>query len=178
MVGELVALGLLFTPVLVYFVASLILGPIDRVAKTHNAPLRFRIIDFFCLVVELQIAFGLAVQFDEPRERFIVGGLGTSLAVVMWFAGVRTLSKAEIEDSRRRAAFNWFVLPFSYIGILAVAPLVLSLFGYSTTIPVWHLLTAMGVPPGLVLCGVLARWIASGAAQVDKSSTETENPPA
>lgn len=176
MVFPFVVVALFVATSLVYLVAKLILGPIDRVAKAHNAPLRFRIIDFFCLVVELQIAFGLVVQFDESSTKIVFGVFVISVVVVMWFAGVRTLSKAEIEDPRRRAAFNWFVLPFSYVGILAAAPLVIGLFGYRSTIPAWHLLTAIAVPPALVLCGVLARWIASGAAQVDDSSTETENP--
>lgn len=125
--------GVLIVPTLcTWMVARWILGPIAEAAKRGKEKVQYRIIDFFCLVVEMQAVTAVIVAVTERGERGFRGLLllfGTASVLALWVGGVQTLSRAGILDPRRRTVFNWIVLPAASIGALVLVPLVFYLVG-------------------------------------------------
>ena len=106
---------------IIFKVARSILGPYDQAAKALKRPTRYQIVDFFCLIVELQLVFACFALVDLADVAAVVAVSFICLSVLaMWYTGVTVLSHAGIEDPWRRAAFNWFVLPMTYVGSLAI----------------------------------------------------------
>jgi len=120
--------GVLIVPTLfTWMVARWILGPIAEAAKRGRGKVQYRIIDFFCLVVEMQVVTAVVMGVTERGERGFRGILlifGTASVLALWVGGVQTLSRAGILDPRRRTVFNWIVLPAASVGALVLVPLV------------------------------------------------------
>lgn len=89
--GLLGCLGFLIIPTLfTWMTARWILGPTSRAAKTGRGQIQFRIIDFFCLVVEMQAVAAVAVgvtQPDEPVFRTSLLLFGTLSTLALWVGG-------------------------------------------------------------------------------------------
>ena len=170
--GLLGCLGFLILPTLfTWLTARWILGPISRAAKIGRGQIQFRIIDFFCLVVEMQAVAAVVVavsQADEPGFRTSLLLFGTLSTLALWVGGVHTLSKAGILDPRRRTVFNWIVLPSASVGALVLVPLVVWLVGTSIAIStgsrqqpsslwLWALAAILGA--ALIASKWLADWV-------------------
>jgi hypothetical protein len=162
----------LLSVVLVYLIGLWILGPIDRAASAAKCPMRYRIVDCFCLMVELQVVFGTVFALKEfnPRVRMVLGGVVALIVVVMWYKGVSTLSHAGIEHPGRRAAFNWYVLPFTYVGALALVPVTIVFTAELTDVgparvhpALW--VAAIACPLGLLIGKRASNWIIRGTAR-------------
>ncbi|MDH3717356.1 MAG: hypothetical protein OES79_04480 [Planctomycetota bacterium] len=146
-------------------IAKWILGPFDQAAKSLKRPTRFQIVDFFCLIFELQLVFAFFAMVDSwSNPARAVAGFVCLTVVAMWYKGVSVLSHAGIEHPWHRAAFNWFVLPVAYFGTLAGVPLILTVVmavfvGRAETVPLWVFVSALVCPLGLVMSKLAANWI-------------------
>lgn len=172
----LMALFLALLATFVWVVGQWILGPFDRAGRGRNRPTRFRIVDFFCLIMELQVVLAImALAFvDEAQLRFWLGGVASLLVIAMWYKGVGRLSQAGIEDAWRRAAFNWFVLPVTFGATLATVPALVVFAGLwfgepDRPIPLLVWILVIGCPAGLVASRFLSQWILAGAAEATPS---------
>ncbi|MCE9552407.1 MAG: hypothetical protein K8T91_03395 [Planctomycetes bacterium] len=170
--GLLGCIGFLILPTLfTWLTARWILGPISRAAKIGRGQIQFRIIDFFCLVVEMQAVAAVVVavsERDEPGFRTSLLLFGTLSTLALWVGGVHTLSRAGILDPRRRTVFNWVVLPSASIGALVLVPLVVWLVGTSIAISTgsrqqpassWLWVLAVLLGAALVASKWLADWV-------------------
>lgn len=106
-------------------IAKFILGPINRTAGHLHARVRFRLSDFFWLVVQLQIVLGLMIQgvgFDSTFGDDVVAEflflllLLLGATVALWAGAVSCIAKAGVYDAARRGYFILVLLP----GTLAV----------------------------------------------------------
>lgn len=170
--GLLGCLGFLILPTLfTWLTARWILGPITRAAKHGRGQIQFRIIDFFCLVVEMQVVAAVVVAVSERDESFFRTSLllfGTLSTLALWVGGVQTLSKAGILDPRRRTVFNWVVLPSASVGALVLVPLLVWLVGTSIAISMgsrqqpsspWLWILAALLGAALIASKWLADWV-------------------
>ena len=104
-----------------YWIAKRILAPIDRVAKFRKAPVRFSIGDFLCLFLAIQIPLAGVHRFmgDDTIEAYWTFTIVTWLvAPVIWYAGARTLSKAQVTSSSHRFVFLGLIMPLVYYGLI------------------------------------------------------------
>ena len=163
---------------LVYPVGRWILRPIDQAAEAVRQPTRYRIVDFFCLIVEMQLVFAVPLALNVGTGERIASGVILGVIVfTIWFKGVSTLSHAGIEDPWRRAAFNWYVLPVTYVGAIAYAPLLFAFIGEAVRaglreVPWWLWTATIVCPVALLISKRIANWILVGAAHpVDLEET-------
>jgi len=167
-------LGVLVVPTLfTWMVARWILGPIAEAAKQGKGKVQFRIIDFFCLVVEMQALTAVIVAVTERDERRLRGILlffGTLSVLALWVSGVQTLSRAGVLDPKRRTVFNWIVLPAASIGALVLVPLVVYLLFFEMEAvqrgrlhgsPRWMWGLAVLFAVALLASKRLAEWVAA-----------------
>jgi hypothetical protein len=149
------------------FIAVWILSPIDRAAKSREAPVRFSVGDFLCLFVIIQIP--LAVVFrggtDDWREgAVIVAVLLGAVGCVIWYAGARTLSKAGVSNTWLRFVYLGPVLSLVYYGLIPYTMLSAMQVGwafdreehgeYQWGTGTWLLLTLL-----YGLCAAYTRWM-------------------
>jgi hypothetical protein len=106
-------------------VAKVILGPISTTAGHLNAPTRFRLSDFFWLVVQIQILLaGLSQAFNplgsDPFSfgLLLFGLIGATIA--MWGGAVSCVSKAGVNDAWRRGVFIVWQLPATLTLMMAI----------------------------------------------------------
>ncbi len=105
-------------------VASWILGPIDKAAKGREAPMQFTLGDFLGLMFLAQLPMGALLLEHDLAWAFV--GFGWFAFTAMWLAGVRTISRAGIENPWHRALFVGLVIPASVCGCIALLPLFLA----------------------------------------------------
>lgn len=94
-----------------------IVGPIDRAAKSRQAPVRFSLADFLCLFVAIQLPLAAIRAFvgdTEARFFWLLTIATWIVAPIIWLACARTLSKAGISSGRDRLVFMGLVLPVVY----------------------------------------------------------------
>ncbi len=110
--GVVVVVGLLL-----HRVARYILGPIGH-ATYLDAPTRFQLSDVVWLLIELQVALAVCVQFVGLQS---AGPFGIILAFLFlavsaaWFGAMSFLSKIGVTSPRRRATFVLVVLPATVV---------------------------------------------------------------
>jgi hypothetical protein len=120
-----------FAIALVQFVwiARRVLSPIDQAAKFRKAAVRFSLGDFLCLFLAIQIPLAAVHRFwdEDTMEAYWVFTIITWLvAPVIWFAGARALSKAQVSTSSHRFVFLGLVMPLVYYGLIPFTVLGLS----------------------------------------------------
>lgn len=177
--GILLALLLVVLSVVcTYLIAVWILGPLDQAGKANRGKTQYRIIDFFCLIVELQIAIAVVSLFsppDRPSLRAIAASVCAVPIIALWLTGVRTLSSAGILDPRRRTVFNWVVLPMASVGALALVPVwgglvTVWLSDTYSTEPIGLWIAAILLPLGVLVSKPLSDWIVAGAGSAAPQS--------
>jgi hypothetical protein len=114
------------------WIARRILSPIDRAAKFREAPVRFSIGDFLCLFLAIQIPLAAVYRFMGEATigaywAFTV--ITWLVAPVIWFAGARTLSKAQVTTSSHRFIFLGLIMPLVYYGLVPFTLLGLAFLG-------------------------------------------------
>jgi hypothetical protein len=166
-------------PVLMIYVAvrtvGWVLGPLDRAAKNRDYPIQFSIADFLCLFVEVQLALsGPALLFRriESREMsfaIAVALFTTALAILVWWSGVRTLSRAGVHGTFARAVTLTIVMPFGFVSSIASAiipfGILVSLGGAGKDLTVAGIFMLIEIPMVLVVVGLglITRRIAATA---------------
>lgn len=92
----------------IYLLGRWILDPIDRLAKSRNAPPRLYLADFFCLFLAVQIplAFVDQVRGPDTEAHFWVFSIITWLAApLIWIMCARTVSRAGVTRGWQRIVF-------------------------------------------------------------------------
>jgi hypothetical protein len=148
--------GLLFgcgVPLLLIFIgvtaARWVLGPLDRAAKNHQHPRQFTLADFLCLFVQIQLTLaGPALAFRQMEDKATVAKIAAviiGLVLLVWWTGVRTLSRAGVHDTLGRALTLTVAIPFGYAFSIAVSILPIGVVAS----------LADGPRPNLALAGIL-----------------------
>jgi hypothetical protein len=154
---------------LLYYIGQFVFGRIDRLGRASLARTRFHIIDYICLMVELQLVLGAFGLLFRDRSDMLIGAVLITLGIIfIWYKGVQRLSRAGIQDHRRRAVFNWIVVPVAYPAIIALLPIefvfLVEIFnpdgdGVSALLAV----LAIVLPLAILGCGLLTNWVAQEA---------------
>ena len=118
---------------LIWFLLVIALGrwtlrPVDLAARRSRAPLRFSVADFLSLVIVVQIPLAgvriLETANGEARITSIVLYVPAFVfALVVWFMGVKAVSRAQIDYGLFRVLFVAFVLPMTFYGVIPFATL-------------------------------------------------------
>jgi len=156
-----------------------IMRPMREASQWVQAPRRFYLADFVWLMILLQAAFAVvALVPTEERAIFVillVFFVGSSVAV--WAAATSVLSRAGIQQARRRGVFVLVVLPGVLIELCAAIlwPFVV-LAGSGVAMPrrdellIW-LTVVIGGFVGILLVAWLlrltVRWIVAGAESTE-----------
>jgi hypothetical protein len=138
-----------------FWLSKRILAPIDRAAKFRKSPVRFSIGDFLCLFLAIQIPLAAVHGFlsDDTMQAYWAFTIVTwVVGPIVWYAGARTLSKAQIKTSSHRFIFLGLIMPlvyyglvpFSLLGLGFCAPLVGQFdLPLRWMLPTWMVLAAM-----------------------------------
>jgi hypothetical protein len=114
-----------------WLAARWMLGPLDRAAKNREYPIQFSLADFLCLFVQVQLVLaGPATLLRATEEKMKVAGVCVvivALVCLVWWTGVRTLSRAGIHGTIARSAALVVVIPFGYAVSIAI-PVVAIMF--------------------------------------------------
>jgi hypothetical protein len=148
-----VGIAVAFAPL--FWLSRRILAPIDRAAKFRKAPVRFSIGDFLCLFLAIQIPLAGVHRFlsDDTMLAYWAFTIITWLVgPVVWYAGARTLSKAQITTSSHRFIFLGLIMPLVYYGLVPFSLLGLAFCGplvgetdvpFRWMLPTWIVLAAL-----------------------------------
>src|SRR3954451_11470296 len=101
-----VCIALVVAPIT--WIARQILSPIDKAAKFRKAAVRFSIGDFLCLFLAIQIPLAAVHRFmsrDTMEAYWMFTVITWVIAPVIWHAGARTLSKAQVTTNAHRFVF-------------------------------------------------------------------------
>lgn len=159
-------------------VGNWILAPLQIRCKMVAKPTQFHMIDLLCLFVVLQIPLAWVGMTVSVFGLGGAGGLSAILAVyfgLVWWAGVRKLSQAGIENPWHRGLFLVLVFPGTLFGtivsvLLAIAVFLMVLCGVWNDPPGIGL-TLSAIELGLALClygfGRFTRWIVATASADD-----------
>src|SRR6476659_2572860 len=161
-----IVIGIPLTLAPLIWIARRILSPIDRAAKFRKAPVRFSIGDFLCLFLAIQIPLAAVYRFmgEATIQAYWTFTIITWLvAPVIWFAGARALSKAQVTTSSHRFVFLGLIMPLVYYGLVPFTVLgftFLSPLAGQTDLPfrlllsVWFFLAIL-----FYLSGRFVRWM-------------------
>ena len=167
-------LAIIFCPILLvgpFLYAVFILRKLDEAAR-HRKNLvaktrfRFMIVDFFSLILLIQMPFNL-LRIDALDNTAINVTIFLSLAALtsVWFATIRTASQAGIATFKWRALVSMILIPTMYIGCFYTSIVSINwLFGKppSGEVFTWLLVSVIGM--------VASWWIVRGA--LDSASRE------
>ncbi len=152
-----------------------VLRPLDRAAKNRPFAIQFSLADLLCLFVLVQLPLGVvhSVLHWVPRGGEVhVGVLVVDLVVGLlaasvWWAYVRTLSRAGIHVVWHRCVALTIALPAAFLGSIAMTLLpVLAvglLIGRETSAGLWMLLAMVAVGGVLYGLGRFTRAIVAAA---------------
>jgi len=159
-------------------IARWILRPLDQAAKGRQAPAQFTLVDFLCLVFMAQLPTGLVQwmfhdsQYGGVAAIYVFAWIACGL---LWWTAIRTLGRAGIHGTWRRAGFLALVLPTAVFGIIAFLPLSFAVIAaaFSGELP-WRglrfglaLLAEGALLAALYACGRYTRWLVASAAKPD-----------
>jgi hypothetical protein len=169
-------------------VAIWILAPIDRAAKSREAPVRFSIGDFLCLFVMIQVPLAGVYQLNNTENSdslWFATLVAWTLGIVIWYAGARTLSKAGVYHSGHRFVYLGLILPAAYYGLLPYTFLSWWLlfapddnpafdnFTFSTwTTVIWWVLTGL-----YLLSAIFTRWMLKQPRLLEVMSSDDQLEP-
>jgi hypothetical protein len=118
--------GLIVLFCVVYFAIRWVLGPLDRAAKNRRFSVQFSLADFLCLFVEVQLALGGLALLLRSQDQLLVNGAIVACVVIVaavvliWWTGVRTLSRAGIHGTFARAVTLTIGIPFGFAASVAI----------------------------------------------------------
>src|SRR4051794_3831196 len=166
----------------IIWIARQILSPIDRAAKYREAPVRFSIGDFLCLFLAIQIPLAAVYRFMGEAT---IGAYWTFtiitwlVAPVIWFAGARALSKAQVTTSSHRFVFLGLIMPLVYYGLVPFTLLGLALLGplagdtntpFRWLVPAWSVLAIL-----FFVSGRYVQWMLQQVQSSDAPISDREH---
>jgi hypothetical protein len=159
--------GLVIFVVVGGFIASVVgccfawtLGPLDRAAKDRRYPIQFSLADLLCLFVLVQLPIGAVHCVPHGQGvrgvMVVVDVVLAAVAAVVWWTGVRTLSRAGIHVVWQRCLLLSVVLPSAVVGSFAGVGLPAAAIAcFSSREPEWGgWLLAMEIPLFAILYGL------------------------
>jgi hypothetical protein len=156
-----------------------VLAPMRRPKLTRRDRFQVQMIDFLSLVAVIQYAMAAvaAAWRIEATLGVITAIYSLPMMIGLWFVGVRTLTDARVEDSRRRLAFLSVVLPAVAATSLAFVPIALFVIAQivdGRRDSSWPLVGLILVPLAMLGCRKLVDWIAEGRIPSPPRSAESE----
>jgi hypothetical protein len=131
-----------------------ILAPIDRAAKSREAPVRFSISDFLCLFLAIQIPLAAIYRFtdyDDHRPYWMFFAITWLIGPLVWYCCARTLSKAGVMKGSHRFVFMGLVMPLVYYGFLP--------FAFLTFANLLFLVGVKHTPNGMQPVSIIWSWL-------------------
>ena len=118
-----IVLGFLFL-MLTWSTLRCMLSPMVSATRDSRLPTQFSIADFFCLVLLLQVWMAAVYLFfrgiDQDKFASVCcDAVGGAIFTMLWWTGVRTLSRAGVRTPWHRCAFLAFVVPSSFAVAIA-----------------------------------------------------------
>ncbi len=146
-----------------FFAAAWVLFPLDRLARWKRVRYQFMVVDYFSLVllIQLPLAAKHAIYAPDPPS-WSAGsywGFDVILCLVsglIWWTGVRTFGQAGIRDTRTRAILGLVVLPVAFFGALTGLAL-LSMTGWRVRRGLLVPLGSISILISMILCGRYTR---------------------
>jgi hypothetical protein len=162
--------------------------PLDRAARDHHGPAQFTLVDFLCLIFLAQLPMAVirwrttSGEVVHPGSAYVLGWI---VCGVLWWAGVRCLSRAGVRQAWRRAVFLALVVPVTILGSMLVLPLLivvwLSMAGGEARQRPWPPAITAGMMAGVLIavyaCGRYTRWLASAASASDRETASAGRRP-
>ncbi len=127
--------GIALTVIVIWRSAGWVLGPLDRAAKNRWYPVQFSLADFLCLFILVDLSLG-GIHSCVPKGDGVMGGaiavdaVVVVLAALVWWTGVRTLSRAGIHGTWRRGFVLVVVIPVGYAGSFIIGLLPWFIIGH------------------------------------------------
>jgi hypothetical protein len=124
--------GIALAVLVIRWCAVWVLGPLDQAAKKRRHPVQFSLADLLCLFILVDLPMG-GIQCLVPEGDRVTGGVIAAdvvvagLAALVWWTGVRTLSRAGIHGTWQRSFVLAIVIPAGYAGpfIIGCLPFVI-----------------------------------------------------
>ena len=136
-----VACCILWFAVIPFSLSVGILLPIDRVARSTRAPIRFTMLDFLGLVFMVQLPMGLIHSNLSWQESGLVWALdifGWIATTLVWCTAISTFARAGIDDVYQRGVLVFIALPMAYMGTFAISWLPIVVYHYWSDHDVWR----------------------------------------
>ncbi len=148
-----------------------VLGPLERAGRHRPFSMQFSLADLLCLFVVLQFPLGIMHWVMRGRrvdETVLAVDLAVAVvAAIVWWSGVRTLSRAGIRAPWHRCAMLTLVMPVTLVGSIAVVVLLVAsasaLANYENSPGYWLLVAEVPLGGALYLLGRLTRAIVAAA---------------
>lgn len=105
-----------------FVVAGYMLRQIDQAAKRHEAPVRIWLVDLFSLMFLIQLPLTLISwqTADEIGVVILAVVLFSGVMTLIWWATVKTVSRAGVTMVLWRSAISLVVIPMAYVGSFAI----------------------------------------------------------
>lgn len=176
-----------FSVVITWFALRWVLGPLDRAAKNQPYPVQFTLADFLCLFVEVQLTLaGPSLAFGTMQDKSPAIGVTVALTatvLLVWWTGVRTLSRAGVHGTAGRAFTLIAAIPLGFAAAIAL-PLLAIAIGLSFVEPRSEipaaLLGLIGIALVLLVAGLgfaIRRILASANRRRQMPPSDTASPP-
>jgi hypothetical protein len=152
--------GIALAVFVIWWSAVWVLGPLDQAAKNRWHPVQFSLADFLCLFILVDLPMGGIHCFVPQGDREMGGVIAADvlvalLAALVWWTGVRTLSRAGIHGTWRRGFVLAVVIPAGYAGSFIVGCLPFFIIGlWNGNSPLAMKLTVAEVATGGALYGL------------------------
>jgi hypothetical protein len=164
-----------------------VLGPLDRAARRRSHPVQFSLADLLCLFILVDLPMGgihcLVPNGDRTPDGVIAADVVVTLvAALVWWTGVRTLSRAGIHGTWQRSFVLAVVIPAGYAGpfIIGCLPVfIIGLWLNDGNLPLVMKLTVVEITTGGVVysLGRITRaMVASASRPVGESSSTGDLP--
>lgn len=155
-----------------FIYAIVILRKLDTAAKqrkssTGETQFRLMIIDFFSLIMLIQLPLNIVtLDLDSVVTKILIV-ISLIATLLVWFTTIKTVSQAGIETFGWRALVSMILIPTMYIGsfYFSVGTLRLIFGNASPSSVAWLVACAIGM--------IASPWIVSGALTTADSASET-----
>jgi len=117
-----------------FSIANWVVRPLEQTAKHRRCPTQFTLSDLLGLFVLLPVSMSLAyfgLPSDDPTVYRTFGIVGWFVLSLIWWYGVRSLSRAGVRNPRHRVLFLVLVIP---VTLLAAAALLFAIVSVVTTL--------------------------------------------
>ncbi len=179
--------GIVLAVIVIWRSAVWVLGPLDQAARNRWYPVQFSLADFLCLFILVDLPMG-GIHCCVPNGDGVTGGviaadiLVVVLAALVWWTGVRTLSRAGIHGTWQRGFVLAVVLPVGYAGSIIIGCLpffIIGLWQENGNSPLAMKLTTAEIATcgAIYILGHITRAVVASASRLVGESGSTRDLP-